>query len=128
MRTTAGLWLLGLCVLVCSLSCGGESARVCIPGQSVACTGPGGCAGGQIRNGTGSAFEVCQCGGAPATDAGAMSDAGGATPGGDDAGQSDAGSTPADGGLPADGGGTLPDGGVAADGGSMSPDGGISAD
>ena len=34
----------------------------CTPGQSVACTGPGGCAGGQVCAAEGTSFGPCQCG------------------------------------------------------------------
>ncbi len=50
------LCLLGACA-------GSDSAKSsCIPGQSVACTGPAGCAGGQICDSTGKAFNACVCG------------------------------------------------------------------
>lgn len=55
------------------------SAEVCTPGQSVACVGPGGCAGGQACNADGTAYEACDCGGS--TDAGPeASDAAAAAP------------------------------------------------
>ena len=54
-------------------------AEVCTPGQSVACVGPGGCAGGQACNADGTAYAACDCGGS--TDAGSDdSDATGAAP------------------------------------------------
>ncbi|MEZ4338521.1 MAG: hypothetical protein R3B82_18020 [Sandaracinaceae bacterium] len=43
-----------------SLGCDGSTA--CVPGESVACTGPGGCAGFQICNAEGTGFGACQCG------------------------------------------------------------------
>jgi hypothetical protein len=50
---------------------------VCTPGASVACTGPGGCAGGQVCNANGSAFGACDCGSSAGTsiEAGATSGA-----------------------------------------------------
>jgi hypothetical protein len=40
----------------------GGTTAVCTPGASVACTGPGGCAGGQVCNNDGSALGTCDCG------------------------------------------------------------------
>jgi hypothetical protein len=39
-----------------------EPARVCIPGSTQACVGPGGCSGGQICSAAGTHFEACDCG------------------------------------------------------------------
>ena len=36
-------------------------ASACIAGRSLACTGPGGCAGGQACNAAGTAYEACLC-------------------------------------------------------------------
>jgi hypothetical protein len=46
-------------------ACGGSSApaRVCAAGQSIACTGPGGCASGQVCKADGTGYEPCVCGG-----------------------------------------------------------------
>jgi hypothetical protein len=38
------------------------SERACAPGASTACTGPGGCAGGQVCSSDGSAYGPCDCG------------------------------------------------------------------
>lgn len=57
---------------------------VCVLGESVACTGPGGCAGGQVCEGD--RFGPCLCG--PEDDAGSPRDAA------VDAGSPDAGSSP----------------------------------
>jgi len=46
--------------------------RTCVPGQSVACTGPGGCRGGQACAADGRSYEACAC---------ASSGAGGTRPG-----------------------------------------------
>jgi hypothetical protein len=48
-------------------SCGGGSAPLpgCTPGQSMACTGPGGCAGAQICAVNGRGFAACLCSGGP---------------------------------------------------------------
>lgn len=49
--------------------------RVCVPGRAVACTGSGGCAGGQacVENGTG--YSPCDCGWDGAVDDGSAGDA-----------------------------------------------------
>lgn len=47
---------------------GDTGGEVCTPGRSVACVGPGGCAGGQACNASGTAYGTCNCGGS--TDAG----------------------------------------------------------
>src|SRR5581483_995807 len=36
--------------------------KVCVPGASVACVGPGGCNGAQVCNSAGTALGVCDCG------------------------------------------------------------------
>lgn len=36
-------------------------ATACIPGQSVACVGPGGCSSNQVCNGVGSGYGPCDC-------------------------------------------------------------------
>jgi hypothetical protein len=48
------------------------TSQLCMPGRSVACTGVGGCAGGQACNADGTAFGVCDCGGS--NDAGTPAD------------------------------------------------------
>jgi hypothetical protein len=35
---------------------------LCVPGQSIACSGPGGCISNQVCNGAGSAYGACACG------------------------------------------------------------------
>lgn len=72
MRWFALLAGIGMSVFV---SCAGKS--LCVPGQSVACTGPAGCAGGQVCNADGSAYLACECGGG-----GGAGGAGGSTDGG----------------------------------------------
>jgi len=42
-----------------------DPARVCIPGATQACIGPGGCSGGQACSTDGTHFQACDC--APAT-------------------------------------------------------------
>lgn len=72
-----------------SAACGDDSAApVCTPGMSVACTGAGGCAGGQTCNAEGTAYGACDCSG---TDAGPAVDAGPVADGGSDAGAEDGG-------------------------------------
>jgi hypothetical protein len=44
----------------------------CVPGESRACVGPGGCSGGQVCASDGASFELCDCG-----DGGEPEDAGG---------------------------------------------------
>lgn len=47
---------------------GGEatSAGACVPGQSIACTGPDGCSGFQVCSADGSHYGACDCGASPA--------------------------------------------------------------
>jgi hypothetical protein len=47
-----------------SLGAGGETViakPLCVPGQSVACVGPGACQGGQTCKADGSGYEACEC-------------------------------------------------------------------
>ena len=39
----------------------GSGENACIPGQSIACAGAGGCSGSQICNGEGSGYGTCDC-------------------------------------------------------------------
>jgi hypothetical protein len=39
----------------------GHTATLCIPGQSVACTGPGGCSSSQACSASGNGFGACAC-------------------------------------------------------------------
>jgi hypothetical protein len=48
---------------------------VCTPGSTQSCVGPGGCTGGQACLESASGFGPCDCGPAPAVDAGAPPDA-----------------------------------------------------
>lgn len=54
-----------LAFAVLAWSCGGDRtlAPPCVPGQSIACVGPGGCAGGQVCNAAGSGYGACDCAG-----------------------------------------------------------------
>lgn len=62
--------LIGIALAVAIDFCGGvttntgqpDAATPCTPGISIACTGVGGCSGGQVCNATGSAFGPCDCG------------------------------------------------------------------
>jgi hypothetical protein len=72
----------GLVIVACgsSSSDGGATAGSCTPGSSIACTGAGGCSGGQVCNASGTAYGDCDCGssggdGGPSTDSGLISDA-----------------------------------------------------
>lgn len=92
---------------VLGLACGGSSetatpdasTNACVPNQSIACVGPGGCAGGQACKSDGTAYSPCDCGSHP------------------DAGPNDGG--PGDSGPGTDSGGTDA---AVADGGPLSPD------
>lgn len=44
-------------------------ARVCVPGGTQACVGPGGCSGGQACASDGSHFDVCNCAANPPSSA-----------------------------------------------------------
>lgn len=56
----------------CSSSESGSSGtKTCVPGESLACTGPAACAGFQLCNAKGTAFAGCQCGGIDGSAAGA---------------------------------------------------------
>src|SRR5579872_290825 len=59
---TAAIFVMMLAALV---RCGGSSSspsHACTPGASVACAGPGACAGFQVCKSDGSAFDACRCG------------------------------------------------------------------
>ncbi|HEY1088598.1 MAG TPA: hypothetical protein VGE37_12925, partial [Archangium sp.] len=60
--------------------------RVCTPGRSESCIGPGGCAGGQQCNAEGTGFGACDCGGMMTVDSGSMTADAGGTDAGLDAG------------------------------------------
>lgn len=81
-------------VLVVFLACGSSSdgttsAQACTPGQSAACTGPGGCSGGQVCSPSGTFYGDCVCGGSDAGNASDSGNAGDAATGPD--GSTDAG-------------------------------------
>ena len=63
----------GAVVIVLGAACGGSevtpSAKVCTPGQSLPCTGVGGCSGGQACKSDGSGYDACACGSPPPGDA-----------------------------------------------------------
>ncbi len=68
-----GLAALALAALTLGVACSSEPISAppgCVPGQSIACVGAGGCAGGQVCRADGTGYDECQCG-APdaATDA-----------------------------------------------------------
>jgi hypothetical protein len=50
---------------VSAAAAGSGGGSVCTPGQSVACVGPGGCAGGQVCAADGRGFGACDCAGRP---------------------------------------------------------------
>jgi hypothetical protein len=43
-------------------STGSDAALLCVPGQSIACVGPGACQGGQACNADGRSYAPCACG------------------------------------------------------------------
>lgn len=55
--------LAGLTLAACGNSGLTRSSRICLAGQSISCTGPGGCAGSQQCNADGTAFDACACAG-----------------------------------------------------------------
>jgi hypothetical protein len=82
--------------------------RVCAPGRSLACVGPGACAGSQFCLPEGDGFSACECAGA---DAGSDTDAHVARPDGSVSdGGSDGGNASLDGAVPTDGSSPLLDG------------------
>ena len=74
-------------------------ARVCAPGQSVLCNGPGGCVGGQVCNADGTAFGVCDCGSTGGGTGGGGTGGGGPDGGADGGSGGDGGSGPFEGAL-----------------------------
>jgi hypothetical protein len=80
-------FLAALVVAVALVACSSDdpapapAAKVCTPGATQICTGPGACSGGQSCNADGSGFETCACGAAGAgggAGSGGNSGAGGA--------------------------------------------------
>lgn len=61
MQQLKGLLLITLTTLALQ-GCGETLERVCAPGQSLACVGPGACIGGQVCAPDGQSFSACQCG------------------------------------------------------------------
>ncbi len=92
--------LAGACSIIAFFFAASCSSKppICLPGQSIACVGPGGCAGGQACNEEGTGYDPCICTASAETDAGEQIDSG--VPADTDAGEL------VDGGL-------LPDGGVS---------------
>lgn len=60
----------------------GSKPMVCVPGASVACTGPAGCKGGQACLADGSGYAACDCGSGGAGGGGAAGQGGGGGLGG----------------------------------------------
>lgn len=62
--TSRNAVLLAALAIVTTLACSSDPAAtpVCTAGQSVACTGPAGCSGGQVCKDDGSGFSACVCG------------------------------------------------------------------
>jgi len=61
MQQLMGLLLITVSTLALQ-GCGEPLERVCAPGQSLACVGPGACIGGQVCAPDGQSFSACQCG------------------------------------------------------------------
>ena len=69
LRFSAGILALGTLLVACGgttiskapVDDSGATKTACVPGQSVACVGPGGCATNQVCNPEGSAFGPCDC-------------------------------------------------------------------
>jgi hypothetical protein len=78
------------------------AAKVCTPGATQPCNGPGACVGAQACNGDGSAFGACECGGGQGGAAGAG--------GGGEAGAGGAGAAGAGGSSGAGGAACIPNG------------------
>jgi hypothetical protein len=81
-------------------ACGGSGTpSECVPGQSIACTGVGPCAGSQTCKADGSGYEACECIAGAQSDAGARLDSAsvasdGAAADTERGGKSDAGAMP----------------------------------
>jgi hypothetical protein len=79
-------FLAALVVAVALVACSSDdpapapAAKVCTPGATQICTGPGACSGGQSCNADGSGFETCACG---AAGAGGGAGSGGSSAGGE---------------------------------------------
>lgn len=65
--------LVGL-ALAALAACAEDAGRLCMPGESRACVGAGGCAGGQVCLASGAALGPCDCGVDVATQGDAVSD------------------------------------------------------
>ncbi len=107
---------------------GVTSALVCTPGATQACLGPGQCAGAQVCNNSGSAWQTCDCG----TGIGGASSTGGNSSTSANGGAANAGGTTSAGGTMNTGGavntgGTMSAGGTASAGGTSAGSGGATA-
>jgi hypothetical protein len=67
-RSLLCLWALAAMVVACDR---GAIKPGCVPGQSVACAGPGACSGAQVCAADGMSFGPCVCAAAPVVDAAA---------------------------------------------------------
>ncbi len=104
-------------------ACSSPPMQVCVPGRSEACTGPGACAGFQVCNASGMAYDPCDCsGGAGGGSGGATGGGSGGATGGGSGGATGGGSGGATGG--GSGGATGGGSGGATGGGSGGATGG----
>lgn len=113
---------------LCLGACSSAPMQVCVPGKSEACTGPGGCAGGQRCNDQGTGFGACECG----STGGGMGGGSGGGAGGGTGGGSGGGAGGGTGGGGADdagmgGGGGSDDAGTGGGAGGGDADGGTDA-
>ena len=84
-------WLLGALVVVVAAACSnssGSAGPTCAAGQSIACVGIGGCAGGQVCAADGSGYGACVCGGNQDGGVDAATDSGGSVGDSGDSGDS----------------------------------------
>jgi hypothetical protein len=63
LRAAAAALALVVCCVAVAVACSSSSSSggACVPGSSVACTGPGACSGYQVCNQAGSGFDPCDC-------------------------------------------------------------------
>jgi hypothetical protein len=96
-----------------------DASLLCIPGQSVACVGPGACQGGQVCSADGRGYGPCACGSGGGGGAGGSVDSGGKTGSGGAFDAGSGGTTGSGGAFDAGSGGTFDAGsGGAFDAGS----------
>jgi hypothetical protein len=83
-------------IVGCGLAACSTSALdggTCVPGQSITCVGPAGCAGGQICEADGKGYGVCQCASTSGTTGSSSGTNGGSSTSGTTGGSSTSGTT-----------------------------------